>query len=292
MDTGGALPGPRAIPIGALRLAERRARLAFTREVSPTLGACELTHLDRRPIDVARARRQHEAYEVALARLGCEVHHLPPLPELPDAVFVEDTAVVLDELAVIARPGALSRRAEVRSSAAALAEVRTLVHLEEPATLDGGDVLRLGRDIWVGRSNRTNGEAVGTLWRLLGPLGYTVTAVDVRGCLHLKSAVTAIADGSVLVNPEWVDSATFTGLDVIEVDPREPYGANALRLGSTLLYPSAFPLTRRRLEARGLHVVTVDVSELAKAEGAVTCCSLIVEGGAEAPPRPDPATEE
>jgi len=291
MDAG-ALPRPGAIPLGVLRLAERPARLAFTREVSPTLAACELTHLERAPIDVARARSQHEAYEVLLADLGCEVHRLPPLPELPDAVFVEDTAVVLDEVAVIACPGAVSRRPETASTAAALESLRPLVHLRDPDTLDGGDVLRVGRDVWIGRSSRTSADAVAALGRLLATWDYTVRPVEVRGCLHLKSAVTAVGEGLVLVNPEWVDPHAFAGLEMVEIDPREPYAANALRLGGTLLYPTAFPRTRARLEALGFRVVTVDLSELAKAEGAVTCCSLIVEGGGEGSAIPASSVEE
>ena len=283
---------PEEMPFGALRLAERPARLAFTREVSPSLAACELTHLVREPIDVARARAQHDAYEDALTRLGCEVHRLPPLPEMPDAVFVEDTAVVLNEVAVITRPGAPSRRPETPSTAAALASLRPLVHLRAPETLDGGDVLRVGRTIWVGRSDRTNAEGVAALGWLLLKWGYTIRPVDVHGCLHLKSAATAVGDGLVLVNPQWVDPHEFTGCEVVAVDPREPYAANALRLGGVLLYPTAFPHTRARLEALGLRVVTTDLSELAKAEGAVTCCSLIVEGSGDGTAFPDRTLED
>jgi dimethylargininase len=288
----GAVARPGAMPIGALRLAERPARLAFTREVSPTLAACELTHLRREPIDVARARAQHAAYEDALTRLGCEVVRLPPLPELPDAVFVEDTAVVLNEVAVITRPGAPSRRAETASTATALGSLRPLVHLRDPETLDGGDVLRVGRTLWVGRSGRTNAEGVAALGWVLLKWGYTIRPVDVRGCLHLKSAATAVDDGLVLINPDWVDRHAFAGFEVVEVDSGEPCAANALRLGEALLYPTAFPRTRARLEARGLHIVAVDLSELAKAEGAVTCCSLIVESIGDGAALPGTAMEE
>jgi dimethylargininase len=252
--------------------------IAITRRVSPALARCELTHLARTPIDIGLAEAQHEAYERTLARLGCEVVSLPAQPELPDAVFVEDTAVVVDEVAVITRPGAASRRPETASVAAALAAYRPLAAIEAPATLDGGDVLRLGRRIFVGVSGRTNGAAITQLGAALAPFGYTVEAVPVHGCLHLKSAVTQVAPDVVLVNPAWVNPAAFTGFTPIRVHPGEPFAANALLLGGAVVYPEAFPATAAALARSGVALATVDVSELAKAEGAVTCCSLILTG--------------
>lgn len=251
--------------------------LALTRAVSPAIGRCELTHLAREPIDAARAAAQHEAYEDCLRRAGCAVVRVPAAPELPDSVFVEDMAVVLDELAIIARPGAASRRAEVPAVAEALASHRALVHLREPATLDGGDVLRAGRTLYAGRTARTNAAGAAQLRDAVAPFGYRVVEVPVAGCLHLKSAVTLAAQGVLLVQPEWVSPDDFdVGLEFVPVDPSEPYAANVLRVGETLIQPAAFPRTRARLEARGLRVETVDVSELARAEGAVTCCCLLV----------------
>ena len=249
--------------------------LALTRAVPPSIVRCELTHLARVPIDVDRAAAQHEAYEHALARLGCAVVRLPDEPEQPDALFVEDTAVVLDELAVIARPGAASRHGETRSVAAVLGEYRQLACIQSPGTLDGGDVLRTGRRVYVGLSGRTNADGARQLADALAPHGYQVTGIEVRGCLHLKSAVTAIADDAVLVNPGWVDASHFRGLQQIEVHPHEPFAANALRVDETLLCAGGAPRTRERLEAQGFAVERVDVSELAKAEAGVTCCSLI-----------------
>jgi dimethylargininase len=205
------------------------------------------------------------------------VERLAAEPSLPDSVFVEDTAVVTEELAVVTRPGAPSRRPETPSVARALAPYRRLAHMAEPATLDGGDVIRLGRRLFVGRGSRTNEAGAEALRSLLAPLGYTVEAVPVSGCLHLKSAATAVAPGTVLLNPAWVAPACFGGLSVVEVDPEEPFAGNALWVSGTLLFPAAFPRTRRRLEERGLHVVAVDLSELAKAEGALTCCSVVLE---------------
>jgi dimethylargininase len=249
--------------------------IAITRAVSARIGACELTHLERRPIDVERARAQHRAYEEALARAGCRVESLPALDDLPDSVFVEDVAVVLDEIAVVTRPGAESRRPETSAIAPVLAAHRRVTFIQEPGTLDGGDVLRLGRRIFVGRSGRSDESGIEQLRAVVWPYGYTVTAVPVSGCLHLKSAITEIAPGAVLVNPAWVDAAAFGQVFVTEVDPEEPYAANGLLAGGRLIYPESFPLTRARLEAAGIAVEPVDVSELQKAEGAVTCCSLI-----------------
>ena len=252
-------------------------RVAITRKVSPEIGRCELSYLQREPIDVGLAERQHLAYERCLADLDCTVTSLPSEPELPDSVFVEDTAIVLDELAVITRPGAVSRRPETASVAAALAPWRPLFHLGPPGTLDGGDVLVAGRRVFVGRSLRSDEAGYGQLRDLLAPRGYTVVPVPVRGCLHLKSAVTAVAADRLLVNPAWVDGSVFAGLGTVDVDPAEPHAANALRIGDSIVFPAAFERTRRRLEGAGIGVVTVDISELARAEGAVTCCSLVFE---------------
>jgi dimethylargininase len=245
--------------------------------VSPSIGQCELTHLARTVIDPDLARRQHGAYEQALARLGCEVRRLPAAADLPDSVFIEDVAVVLTELAIVTRPGAPSRRAEVAAVEAALLSYRPVATIEAPGTLDGGDVMVVGRTIFVGASGRTNTAGVEQLTTLATPWGYHVQPVAVRGCLHLKSAVTAIANDRLLANKQWLDLEPFRDFDLLDVDDSEPSAANAVRVRDTVLYPSAFPRTRARLEQCGIDVVTIDVSELAKAEGAVTCCSLIFE---------------
>ncbi|HKC48683.1 MAG TPA: arginine deiminase family protein [Gemmatimonadales bacterium] len=252
-------------------------RIAVTRDVSPAIERCELVHQERRPIDVTRARRQHGLYEEALTALGCRVEALPADPELADSVFVEDTAIVLDEVAVITRPGAESRRPETAAVSGALAPYRPLLVIEAPGTLDGGDVLRIGRTLYVGLSGRSDQTGIDQLSRALAPYRYEVRGVAVHGCLHLKSAVTALGDDTVLVNREWVDPAVFTGTRSIEIDPRERGAANALRIGERVIYPASFPATRRRLALAGIDVLEVDVSELQKAEGAVTCCSLVFE---------------
>ena len=251
--------------------------LALTREISPAIVRCELTHLTRVPIDLERARAQHAAYERALGAMGCTVERLEAGDEMPDSVFIEDTAVVFDELAIVTRPGAESRRGEIEAVAQAIHPRRAVVFIEPPATIDGGDVLTVGRSVFVGRSSRTNAAAVQQLQQILAPFGYHVFDVIVEGCLHLKSAATALDDETLLINPDWVAADLFGSFRTVPVHRLEPAGANILRIGSKLLYAAAFPRTCDALVTRGYHVGTVDVSELAKAEGAVTCCSLIVE---------------
>lgn len=251
------------------------SRIAITRGVSATINDCELTHATRTPIDVALAREQHAAYESALASRGCEIRRIPADDRYPDAVFIEDTAIVLDELAVITRPGAESRRGERDAVAVALAEYRTLVRIEAPATIDGGDVLQLDDVLYVGRTPRTNGEGITQLRELLAPYGYRVVAVNVDGCLHLKSAVTRVGVDALLMNRRWVSPSNFDGLRIIDVDHVEPSAANGLRIGNRVIFSEEFPRTLRKLEAAGIDVIAVPAGELAKAEGGVTCCSLL-----------------
>ncbi len=251
---------------------------AITRAVSPKIGNCELSYLPRQPIDVARAIEQHQAYERCLTELGVSVISLPAEPDLPDSVFVEDTAVVVDEVAVMTRPGAASRQPEVESVAAALAPYRPLQFMRAPATLDGGDVLRIGSIFYVGETARTNREGILQLRELLEPYGYQVKAATVTGCLHLKSGVSYLGRSTILVNRSWVDAAQFAGCDVIDVHPYEPWAANALVVGEVVLLPSSFPRTRALLEGRGFHTRALDVSELLKAESGLTCSSIIFNG--------------
>ena len=259
-----------------LRSASAR-RVAITRPVPASLAQCELTHLERVPIDVARAAAQHDAYEAALAALGCQVRRLPAADDLPDSVFVEDAAIVLDEVAVITRPGAESRRAERASVAPMLSEYRELLTIAAPGTLDGGDVLRLGRTLYVGLSTRTNEDGARQLSRLLQRFGYGVRCVQTSGCLHLKSAATALPDDRVLLNPSWLDARVFEPMEAVHVSPDEPDAANVLRIGAAVVCAAVHTRTIADLRARGYDVTTVDVSELAKAEAGVTCCSLLIE---------------
>jgi len=250
-------------------------QIAITRAVSAALAQCELSFVDRAPIDLALARVQHAGYVRALAALGCEVIELPAQDALPDAVFVEDVALVFDEVAVMTRPGAASRRAEGATVEPVLAQYREIRRIHGPGSIDGGDVLRIGRDVYVGASARSNPQGIAQLGELLAPFGYRVQAVNTHGCLHLKSAVTQVADDTVLIQPAWLDDTLFRRYRRIEIDATEEHAANALRVGAGIVYPACFPRTAQKLAAAGIAVTAVDVSELQKAEGAVTCCSLV-----------------
>jgi len=250
--------------------------LALVREVSPQLAQCELTHLERTAIDAQRAAHQHREYTQALQALGCTLEWLPPLPHCPDGVFVEDTAVVLPEIAVVTRPAVTSRRAETASVATALAQRARVSRIAESGCLEGGDVLHIGRTLHVGASGRTNAAGIAQLAALLKPCGYRVAPAALAGCLHLKSACSFIPPDVLLVNPYWVDPAIFGPLRVIAIDEREPHAANTLTIGGTTLVSAAYPHTRGRLEAAGVGTRAVEVSELHKAEGGLTCMSLLL----------------
>jgi dimethylargininase len=196
---------------------------------------------------------------------------------MPDAVFIEDTAVVVDELAVITRPGATSRRPETEAATAALGRYRALASIEAPGTIDGGDVLKIGRTLYVGASPRSNTEGIRQLGQLLAPWDYRVVPVVTRDCLHLKTAATVAAPGVVVLNPDWVDRTTFGSMELVDVDPGEPFAGNVIRIGDATISAAAFPRTIRRLEQVGITVRALDMSEFAKAEGGVTCCSVIFE---------------
>ncbi len=251
--------------------------IAITREVSSRFNECEITHIDRTPIDLDIARQQHHEYVQALAKIGCQVIELDEERDLPDSVFVEDTAFILPEVAVITRPGADSRKPETESIIRALSSHRPLVHVTAPATVDGGDVLVLGKNIYIGMSTRSTQESIIQLQGLLDNYGYKVIGVELTDCLHLKTAITRVNDKTLLINKNWVDPALFAGYDLIEVNPSEPFAANCLPVKNVVIYPTAFPKTQEKLAQKGFKIVNVNLDELAKAEGAVTCCSLIID---------------
>ena len=250
---------------------------AITRAVSPSIVHCELSFIDRQPIDLARAQKQHHGYEKMLEKLGARVISLPAEPELPDSMFVEDPAIVRDELAVTLPLGTETRRREAASLARALAKFRKIEYVSLPGTLEGGDVLRIGRKLFVGLTKRSNAEGIRQLAAILAPHNYEVLAVPVTGYLHLKSAVTHLGRNTLLANRAGFDAAPLAGHEWIDVDPGEPHAANALALAGTILFPASFPRTRARMEARGFHVTPIDISELQKAESGLTCSSLLFE---------------
>jgi dimethylargininase len=249
--------------------------IAITRGVSQSFKACALTHIDRSPIDVDLAREQHAAYSSLLVELGCQLVDLSPDNALPDCVFIEDTAVVFDEVAVATVPGAPSRRDEVDPVAGALANHRNVVFLSGDATIDGGDVLVMGKDVYVGVGQRTEATAVFELHSHLESWDYTVHPAPFNGCLHLKTAATRLRDDLILANTSWVNPETFGGRRILEVDPDEPMAGNVLTIGHDVIVPKSFPKTAERIRHAGLTTHMVDVSELQKAEGGVTCCSLL-----------------
>lgn len=256
-------------------------RKAFTREVSPKLAECALTHLTRRPIDHAVALRQHEQYEAVLRDCGLKLVRLPPLPDHPDGVFVEDTAILLNDHAIITRPGALSRAAETSSTAQGLAGEFEVVWLPE-GTLDGGDVLRIHNTIYVGLSTRTSAQGANALRDAAVHLGFSVVPTDVRHCLHLKSAATFAGPdpggNEVLVyDPSSIDHRQFAGVEAVAVAQGERCAANVLRVNDRLIIPAGNHRTVEGLRQRGFDITQVDVSELQKAEAGVTCMSLVGE---------------
>lgn len=248
---------------------------AFVRPVSPSLASCVLTHIARAPIDVALAEAQHAAYCDALRQAGIVVDTLPAAPHLPDAVFVEDAAVILDDLIIVARPGSEGRQEESVTVAAALAELGSLSFIREPATLDGGDVLWMGRELFVGTGGRTSREGFDQLTAIASRFGYRTTPVEVRGCLHLKTAVTAIDEGTVLIHTAHVDRGVFAAFEAIEADASEPSGANVLAVNGRVHAAASAPRTHEAIDRRGYDVDVFDISEFEKAEAGMTCLSLL-----------------
>jgi dimethylargininase len=250
---------------------------ALVRRPGPRLAEGLVTHVERRPVDAALALRQWERYVEALRSAGREIVEAPPADDCPDGVFVEDVLVVHDDLAVLTRPGAAARRAEVAGVEELVAGlVYALERIADPGTLDGGDVLRVGETVYVGVGGRTNAEGVGQLRAVLEPRGARVVAIPVGGVLHLKTAVTALPDGSLLGHvPSLADPALLPGL----VEAPEPSGANVVLLGGgSVLVAADCPETHALLARRGLEPVPVDVSELQKLEAGVTCLSVLLPG--------------
>ena len=250
---------------------------ALTREISPRFNECELTHLPRTPIDLDLARKQHHSYCSLLDELGCQVITLPAEDSMPDCVFVEDPAIVLENLAVITRPGAESRRVETESMEEALSPYRKIERIVAPGTIEGGDVIVVEKTIYVGRSSRSNDEGIVQLAALTAPYGYDVRTVQMSGCLHLKTGCSLVAPETLLVNRDWIDVGAFEDVDFIDAHPDEEYAGNALLIGENVIHPAAHEKTRAVLESRGINVTPVEYAELAKAESGVTCCSIIFE---------------
>lgn len=258
--------------------------IAITRPPTDAIADCLLTYMDREPIDVHRAATQHSAYRALLAELGADVLALPGLDDLPDAVFVEDNAVVLPEVAVLCNMSDPARAPEVESIEDALASHREVRRIAPPGTLEGGDTFMVGRTIYVGLSSRTNDAGASQLEQLLEPYGYHVHRVGVTGCLHLSTGATHIGDGVVVANTDWVDADAIRNgpeeVRLIGVPDEEPWGANAMRVNDTVVMHAGHPRTRALIEAEGYSVRTVDISEFMKAEAGLTCMRLLFDPAA------------
>ncbi|MCD6217015.1 dimethylargininase [bacterium] len=252
-------------------------QIAITRPVSESIDDCELTFMDRHHINLDKAIQQHAEYEKCLAELGCEIVKLPAEPELPDAVFVEDPAFVLDEIAIVAASRAENRIREIQTVEPVLSQYRNLEHLELPATLDGGDVVAIDKTVFVGRSSRTNDIAFFQLDEMLKPFGYDVVRVKIQNCLHLKTGCTFIGKRTVIANPDWVDISAFSDLEVVKVDKTEPWASNAIEINDVVICSSTFHRTNNILKNRGFDIKPIDISEFQKAEAGLTCMSLVIK---------------
>ena len=253
--------------------------VALTNAVSDTLAVLYPA------VDIERARRQHDAYCDALRRHGAMVQRLLINVEHGDGCFIEDNAIVCDEVAILTSMGAAHRRGETTAMAPVLAQYRRVERVADDARVEGGDVLRIDRHIFVGRSARTDQRGIDELRQMLEPLYYRVTAVHVADGLHLKTAVTALDSSTLLANSEWVDMSAFNDFDVIDIHPDEPTAGNVLLIGDAIVMHSGHTRTVARVRARFPRVETVDISEFAKADGGLTCLSLIFSDNRPSPPR-------
>lgn len=253
-------------------------KTAILNRPTPALDQCELTFIDRSSIHLKTAQRQHSDYASALRRAGVQVDVLDVNQTFPDAVFVEDVAVILDEMAVVASMGNPIRRAEIPAMAEIIAGFRPEIrYISLPATIEGGDVLRVGRTLFVGESPRTNRAGITALEDIAGPFGYEVVPVKVHGCLHLKTGITALDDETFIHNPAWVDTGPFQNYRRIEVGADEPWAANVLRIGNSLIVNACCPRTADYIDDFGFTTERVDISEFGKAEAGLTCMSLVFD---------------
>jgi dimethylargininase len=257
-------------------LSNRNEFHVITRRPSDRLSEGALTFMQRAIVDIDLAQKQHAAYRAAIEAAGASVIDLAPEHNFPDATFVEDVLLAFPECFVLCRPGSATREDEPTLIISHLPSDRPRFQIQAPATLDGGDVLRIARTVFVGVSTRTNLAAVSALKRILEPFGYDVLPVRVTGSLHLKTAVSAPIDDVILVNRAWVDLAPFGAIHCIDVDPNEAFSANTLTINGTLFLQASHQGTAARLQRIGLRPVLLDVSEFAKVEAGLTCMSVII----------------
>lgn len=251
-------------------------KIAFVNKPTQAIGNCELTFIDRDPVHLQKALEQHSNYANALTQAGLKVVSIDINTESPDAAFIEDVAIILDEVAIVTSMGTPSRRPEVESISEMIAPYRYIIHkIQLPATIEGGDVLQVGKKVFVGHSSRTNQNGIKALTDLLNPHSYQVIPVSVHGCLHLKTGVTALNEDTFVVNPKWIDTSIFKENLLIEVAENESFAANVLRVGEKLIVNAAYPKTAEKIQKAGFRFDVVDISEFSKAEAGLTCLSLI-----------------
>lgn len=241
---------------------------------SPALEQCELTFLDSESIDIDKARAEHSAYCKVLEKCGAEVIILDENETLPDSVFVEDPIIVFDEVAVLTSMGVESRRKESQVMEKFFSSYRDVKRIELPAKIEGGDVLKIGKKVFVGLSPRTNEAGVDALRSIISVYGYEVKSVKVPGCLHLKTGCTALDEDTILINTEWIDESAFKDFIKVEVPTDEPFGANVLPIKNTLCMNAGFPKSAELVKSLGYNVVITDITEFVKAEAGLTCMSI------------------
>ncbi len=247
---------------------------AITRKPCENFGRGLTTAVSAEPADYGLMLKQHNAYLEALSTAGIEVMVLDPQPDYPDAHFVEDTAVVTADVAIITIPGAQARRGEEESILPVLSEYRKIQRIQPPGTLDGGDVLLVNNHFFIGISERTNREGAEQLGRILQDYGHTWATVDVGAGLHLKSSINYVGQNNLLVTPDFTAKELFTDYNLIVLDPVESYAANSLLVNEHLLMPAGYPATRKRLEFMDFKIIELETSEVQKMDGGLTCMSL------------------
>ena len=246
----------------------------LTHVPSPALQQCELTFVNSESIDFARAAEQHKNYCDSLKTLGGRVITLTDNRSLPDCAFVEDPVIVFDEVAVLASMGVASRRQELPLLEMFFSRYRPVERLQLPAKIEGGDVLKIGNNIFVGQSARTNKAGIQALAAIIEPLDYEVVPVNVSGCLHLKTGCTALDSETILINSDWIETIPFARYKKIETLPQEPFGANVLPIFDSICMNSAAPETIELVRSMDYEVVAMDISEFTKAEAGLTCMSV------------------
>jgi len=251
---------------------------AITRAVSPAIVRCELSFLERQPIDLSKANAQHRAYEELLEKLGAHVISLCAEADLPDSTFVEDVAVLTRDAAVLTRPGAETRAGEVEAIREPLEKFFETIHeITTPGTLDGGDICEAGDHFFIGISRRTSESGAKQLAAILAQSGYSSSLVDIRAMksiLHLKSGIACIAERQLVVIEEMAERPEFRGYDLIRVAPEEAYAANCVRVNGFVLFPTGFPKLAAELTQRGFQLLPLEVSEFQKMDGGLSCLSL------------------